>query len=154
MIPDTFVGIILLQTQKDPFPMYMAMRPPWVPPALRDLDIGGSLMWSVGDGLMMLLCVGIVISLISGRTSDRILGPWLESVRTNTLDEHIERTGGGRIDGDARCDDRRRRQPWLPTTTCCNGSVGHTPINDPRARGLRSPQARGAHGPPVIELPT
>ena len=43
MIPDTFVGIILLQTQKDPFPMYMAMRPPWAPPALRDLDIGGSL---------------------------------------------------------------------------------------------------------------
>ncbi len=99
MIPDTFVGIILLQTQKDPFPMYMGMRPSWAPPALRDLDIGGSLMWSVGDGLMMLLCVGIVISLISGQTSDRILGPWLESVRTNTFTEHVERTGG-HLDGE------------------------------------------------------
>jgi len=99
MIPDTFVGIILLQTQKDPFPMYMGMRPPWATSALHDLDIGGSLMWSLGDGLMMLLCVGIVVSLISGQTSDRILGPWLESVRTNTFNEHIERTGG-HVDGE------------------------------------------------------
>ena len=79
--------------------MYMGMRPPWATSALHDLDIGGSLMWSLGDGLMMLLCVGIVVSLISGQTSDRILGPWLESVRTNTFNEHIERTGG-HVDGE------------------------------------------------------
>ena len=99
MIPDTFVGIILLQTQKNPFPMYMGMRPPWAPPALHDLDIGGALMWSVGDGLMMLLCVGIVVSLVSGQTRDRVLGPWLESVRTTTFTEHVERAGG-HVDGE------------------------------------------------------
>ena len=94
MIPDTFVGIILLQTQKDPFPTYMAMRPTWATPALHDLDIGGSLMWSVGDGLMMCLCIGLVVSLMAGQTRDRVLGPWLESVRSNTFTEHVERTGG------------------------------------------------------------
>lgn len=94
MVPDTFVGIILLQTPKDPFPMYMAMRPSWATPALHDLDIGGSLMWSVGDGLMMCLAVGLMFSLIGGRTRDRVLGSWLEAIRTSTMVEHVERTGG------------------------------------------------------------
>ncbi|MGA8246548.1 MAG: cytochrome c oxidase assembly protein [Nocardioides sp.] len=94
MVPDTFVGIILLQTSRDPFPAYMGMRPDWATPPLHDLDIGGSLMWAAGDGLMMCLCVGIVVSLVSGRTRDRILGSWLESVRTTALVDHIERTGG------------------------------------------------------------
>ena len=98
MVPDTFVGIILLQTPKDPFPRYMAMRPPWATSALHDLDIGGSLMWAAGDGLMMVLSLGLVVSLVSGKTRDRILGPWLESVRTATLVGHVERMGG-RIDG-------------------------------------------------------
>jgi putative membrane protein len=94
MVPDTFVGIILLQTPKDPFPMYMAMRPSWATAALHDVDIGGSLMWSLGDGLMMCLCVGVVVSLVAGQTRDRVLGPWLESIRTSTLVEHVERSGG------------------------------------------------------------
>ena len=97
-------------------------------------------MWSAGDGLMMLLSVGIVISLISGQTSDRILGPWLESVRADNL------VGPG---GTHRWPRSRERVAWIlmtmtmlwpPTTTCCNGSVGHTPINDLGAGGLRAPQ--------------
>jgi len=99
MIPDTFVGIILLHTHKGPFPMYMSMRPPWATSALHDLDIGGSLMWSVGDGLMMCLCVGVVVSLVSGRTRDQVLGDWLESIRTSTFVEHVERSGA-HVEGD------------------------------------------------------
>ncbi len=94
MIPDTLVGIVLLQTPRVPFPLYMRMRPPWATGGLHDLDIGASLMWAAGDGLMMLLAMGIVISLISGRTRDRLLGPWLESARTSTFNEHLTRTGG------------------------------------------------------------
>ncbi len=94
MIPDTFVGIILLQTEKDPFPAYMAMRPSWATSSVHDLQIGGALMWSAGDGLMMCLCVGLVISLIAGGTRDQVLGDWLESVRTNTFEDHVARTGG------------------------------------------------------------
>jgi putative membrane protein len=94
MIPDTFVGIILLQTEKDPFPAYMAMRPSWATSSVHDLQIGGALMWSAGDGLMMCLCIGLVISLIAGGTRDQVLGDWLESVRTNTFEDHVARTGG------------------------------------------------------------
>ena len=94
MVPDTFVGVILLQTQQDPFPSYMAMRPAWAPSPLDDLDIGGSIMWSVGDGLMMCLCLALVVTLIAGRARDRVLGGWLESIRTSTMVEHVERAGG------------------------------------------------------------
>jgi len=93
MIPDTLVGIVLLQTWKAPFPMYMEMRPAWTTSVHRDLDIGGSLMWALGDGLMMLLSVGIVVSLVSGGTRDRLLGPWLESARSNAFAEHVARSG-------------------------------------------------------------
>jgi putative copper resistance protein D len=113
MIPDTLVGIVLLQTPANPFPSYMAMRPTWATPAVHDIEIGGSLMWAGGDFLMMSMALGIVISFISGRTSDRLIGPWLESVRTNTFNEHISRAGvavnterapGGTIDDDAAMD--------------------------------------------------
>jgi putative membrane protein len=94
MIPDTFVGIILLQTEKDPFPAYMAMRPGWATSSVHDLQIGGALMWSAGDGLMMCLAMGVVLSLIAGGTRHEVLGDWLESVRTNTFEDHVARTGG------------------------------------------------------------
>jgi cytochrome c oxidase assembly factor CtaG len=93
LVPDTLVGIVLLQTPTNPFPMYMSMRPDWATPPLHDLDIGGSLMWAVGDGLMMCMAMGLVVSLITGRTRDRLLGPWLESVRSHTFDEHVARSG-------------------------------------------------------------
>jgi putative copper resistance protein D len=93
MVPDTLVGIVLLQTDRDPFPTYMAMRPDWAPGAMHDLDAGGSLMWAGGDGLMMLLAVGVIIALLS-RQRDSFLGTWLESARTGTMVGHVERSGG------------------------------------------------------------
>jgi putative copper resistance protein D len=93
MVPDTLVGIVLLQTNKDPFPMYIGMRPDWAPAPLHDLDIGGSLMWAVGDGLMMCLAVGVMLALLT-RQRDHFLGTWLESARTATLVGHVQQTGG------------------------------------------------------------
>jgi putative copper resistance protein D len=93
MVPDTLVGIVLLQTTQNPFPMYMGMRPHWAPDPLHDLDIGGSLMWAVGDGLMMCLAVGVMLALLT-RQRDQLLGSWLESARTATFVGHVERTGG------------------------------------------------------------
>ena len=92
MVPDTLVGIVLLQTEGNPFPTYMAMRPAWAPSALHDLEVGGSLMWAAGDGLMMLLAVGLVLGLLT-RGRDRFLGDWLEGVRTSTFVAHAERSG-------------------------------------------------------------
>jgi cytochrome c oxidase assembly factor CtaG len=93
MVPDTLVGIVLLQTEHDPFPTYMAMRPAWAPDALEDLDIGGSLMWALGDGLMTGLAVGVLLVLLF-RQRDGFLGTWLESARTSTMVGHVERSGG------------------------------------------------------------
>jgi putative copper resistance protein D len=93
MVPDTLVGIVLLQTERDPFPTYMAMRPAWAPNAMHDLDVGGSLMWAGGDGLMMALSVGVVVALLT-RQQDSFLGTWLESARTSTMVGHVERSGG------------------------------------------------------------
>ena len=55
MIPDTVVGIVLMQAGHDPFSVMMGMHPTWALPALADLQVGGALMWAAGDGLMMLL---------------------------------------------------------------------------------------------------
>lgn len=127
MIPDTLVGIVLLQTPRIPFPRYMEMRPGWATSGLHDLEIGGSLMWAGGDGLMMTLAVGVVVTLISGRTRSRLLGPWLEGARTNTFAEHVGRTGAALPPGQATIDDddaaldayndmlRRMRESTRPT---------------------------------------
>jgi putative copper resistance protein D len=104
MVPDTLVGIVLLQTDQNPFPMYMAMRPAWAPDPLRDLDIGGSLMWAAGDGLMMCLALGVMLALLTSRR-ESFLGPWLESARTATLVGHVERTGGTVEVSDGTIDD-------------------------------------------------
>ena len=104
MVPDTLVGIVLLQTERDPFPSYMAMRPSWAPDPLHDLDVGGSLMWAAGDGLMMCLAVGVVIALLTGQR-ERFLGTWLESARTATLVGHVQRSGGEVELGDGPIDD-------------------------------------------------
>jgi putative copper resistance protein D len=93
MIPDTLVGIVLLQTTTSPFPVYMGNRPTWATSAVHDLDIGGSLMWAAGDFLMMSLAIGIIVSVTAGSAGERLLGPWLESARTNTFVERVSRAG-------------------------------------------------------------
>ena len=107
MIPDTLVGIVLLQADTAPFPDYLAMRPPWTLLGLDDTRVAGSLMWAGGDGLMMVLAFGIVIALLGGHGQDRFLGSWLESARAQTFYEHVgstgaddDRPGGASIDED------------------------------------------------------
>ena len=107
MIPDTLVGVVLLQAMTVPFPDYMMMRPSWALPPLDDIDTAGSLMWAGGDGLMMLLAVGVIVALLAGHGRDRFLGSWLESVRTQTFYEHVgsgdsvaDRPEGATIDDD------------------------------------------------------
>lgn len=97
MIPDTVVGIVLLQTDQNLFPHMLADRPAWAPEAVHDINIGGGLMWALGDGLMMVFAVGLVVALISrpGRTD--LLGGWLEGVRRETMQAHV-----GEADDDPR----------------------------------------------------
>ena len=95
MVPDTVVGIVLLQASSNPFPMYGAMRPSWAVDPLHDVNIGGALMWAGGDGLMMLLGIGVVLVVISSESRQGdVLGPWLQSARSQHLSTSFTSTLG------------------------------------------------------------
>jgi cytochrome c oxidase assembly factor CtaG len=50
---DTFTGLSLAGALKEMFPAYFATHRAWGPSYVDDLHIGGSLMWVVGDTLML-----------------------------------------------------------------------------------------------------
>ncbi len=94
MIPDTVVGLVLLQTNNDPFPLMFAQHPGWAPAPLHDLQLGGGLMWVVGDGMMMCYGVGLIVALAAGQGArSHMIGPWLESVRRQALVDHVAASG-------------------------------------------------------------
>jgi cytochrome c oxidase assembly factor CtaG len=94
MIPDTIVGIVLLQTSSIPFPVMMGMHPSWAPDHLTDVHTAGGLMWAGGDGGMMFIAMGLMISVITSSTRrTRMTGSWLEGVRRATLVEHVREAG-------------------------------------------------------------
>lgn len=94
MVPDTLVGVVLLQSTTNPYPMMMSMHPAWAPNAVHDVHIAGGLMWAVGDGLMMIVSVGLMISVITSPSRQTYMtGAWLDSIRAGAI------THGGR-DGD------------------------------------------------------
>jgi cytochrome c oxidase assembly factor CtaG len=95
MVPDTVVGIVLLQASTNPFPMYGAMRPSWAGDPLHDVNVGGALMWAGGDGLMMLLGIGVVLVVIASESRQGdVLGPWLQSARSQHLSSSLSTTLG------------------------------------------------------------
>jgi len=89
MVPDTVVGIVLLQSDHDLFPRMMAAHPSWAPAAIDDINIAGGLMWAGGDGLMMALAMGLMLSVITSPTRrTRMTGAWLDAARRATLTAH------------------------------------------------------------------
>jgi cytochrome c oxidase assembly factor CtaG len=50
---DTFTGLSLAGATKELFPAYFATHRTWGPSYVNDLHIGGSIMWVVGDTLML-----------------------------------------------------------------------------------------------------
>jgi putative copper resistance protein D len=50
---DTFTGLSLAGAMKELFPAYLATHRTWGPSYVNDLHIGGSIMWVVGDTLML-----------------------------------------------------------------------------------------------------
>lgn len=91
MTPDTVVGIVLMQTVSDIFPVMMGAHPHWALAPVDDLHLAGGLMWAGGDGLMMLLTIGAVIALISSADEKAVIGGWLQGVRRSTLTDAISR---------------------------------------------------------------
>lgn len=86
MVPDTLVGVVLLQSTTNPYPMMMSMHPAWAPNPVRDVHIAGGLMWAVGDGLMMVISVGLMMSVITSPSRRTYMtGAWLDSVRAGAI---------------------------------------------------------------------
>ncbi len=102
MTPDTVVGIVLMQTDRNLFPTMLGDRPSWAPSAVHDINIGGALMWVGGDGLMMCFAVGVVVAIIARPGRGDLIGSWLEGVRRETI-------SGDAGDGDAAGDPPRGR---------------------------------------------
>jgi len=80
MVPDTLVGIVLMQSSAPMFPG-MTTSAAWAPSPLRDEQIAGGIMWAGGDGLMMLFAVAILLAWIASPERDATAGAWLERVR-------------------------------------------------------------------------
>ncbi|TQL69820.1 putative copper resistance protein D [Nocardioides albertanoniae] len=92
MVPDTIVGIVMLQTNHDLYPIYSAARPEWAPEAVKDIQTAGGLMWAGGDGGMMLIAIGLVIAVVSSaERRTKMTGRFLDGVRSNQLSEASSR---------------------------------------------------------------
>jgi putative membrane protein len=107
MLPDTVVGIVLMQSNHDMFPVMEAANPAWAPDALDDMQIGGAIMWAGGDGLMMCFAVGLVVAVIANPARGGDLGTWLDRVRRETLSDGFGTADAGavRIEDQADVDD-------------------------------------------------
>ncbi|MCW2870053.1 cytochrome c oxidase assembly protein [Actinacidiphila oryziradicis] len=85
MAVDTFVGVILMMTVREPFPGYVAMHQSWQPSPIQDLHGGGAIMWAGGDSLMLILMFAVALEWMTDHARRDSLGGWLESVRANAL---------------------------------------------------------------------
>jgi putative copper resistance protein D len=94
MTPDTVVGIVMLQTGHDLYPVMSGMQPPWAPDPIAQIQVAGALMWAGGDGLMMLIGIGLTVALIARPSSTNIVGARLEAVRRGQLVDQMSRGGG------------------------------------------------------------
>jgi cytochrome c oxidase assembly factor CtaG len=54
---DTFTGLALMMSTRNPFPVYEHMKRTWGPTVLSDVRLGGAVMWIGGDALMLLAMI-------------------------------------------------------------------------------------------------
>lgn len=81
---DTLTGVSLMMTDTSLAPAYAAGHPGWGPGALADQQTAGALMWFAGDGVMMLLMIGVAVAW-GLRRQDPGMGDWLEGIRRRQL---------------------------------------------------------------------
>ena len=81
---DTFTGLALIMSVKNPFPSYATMAPMGSTPSsiLDNVKLGGSIMWIGGDALMLLACIPLVVMWVK----------W-ETIRTREIDAELDKLG-------------------------------------------------------------
>jgi cytochrome c oxidase assembly factor CtaG len=82
---DTFVGVVLLETNHEPFSAYAHTGRTWGPSLLSDLHLGGAIMWVGGDGIMFALVVCVFMVFLRDRRGHATMGDWLENARRQSL---------------------------------------------------------------------
>lgn len=94
MTADTVVGVVLIQTEHEPFPGYAAMHRTWGLGLVSDIQWGGGIMWVAGDGLMFVFIVLVMIGWLRHAETQGNAGSWLEAARRGALAETGEGGGG------------------------------------------------------------
>jgi cytochrome c oxidase assembly factor CtaG len=81
---DTFTGLVLSMSSRNPFSSYAAMAPTGATKAwiLSNVKLGGAIMWIGGDALMLLALIPIAIMWVK----------W-ETIRTRELDKILAAQG-------------------------------------------------------------
>jgi cytochrome c oxidase assembly factor CtaG len=82
---DTFVGVVLLETDHEPFSAYAHTGRTWGPSLLSDLHLGGPIMWVGGDGIMFVLVVCVFMVFLRDRRAHATMGEWLENARRQSF---------------------------------------------------------------------
>lgn len=91
MAVDTFVGLVLLQTNQ---PINYIAHPGWGPSPLSDTQTGGAIMWFFGDAIMVVLIVLIFCAWTRRpEYARRQSHGWLERARLATFEQHVEHLG-------------------------------------------------------------
>ena len=81
---DTFTGLALAMSSKNPFPAFNHSAPRGSTPGsiLASIHLGGAIMWIGGDALMLLACIPITVAWVR----------W-ETIRTRELDAELDSLG-------------------------------------------------------------
>jgi putative copper resistance protein D len=90
---DTFVGVVLLQSNHELFPAYEHTGRTWGPTLVGDLHQGGAVMWVGGDTLMFILILCVFIAFLRDKRAHGTMGDWLEGARTHALSDAAEQAG-------------------------------------------------------------
>lgn len=87
---DTFVGVVLMMTSSDPMSVTGMMPRDWGPAPLDDLHAGGAVMWTFGDGLMLVATIVVMARWFADRTRRNSMGSWLDTVRRGAVAAEVD----------------------------------------------------------------
>ena len=90
---DTFVGVVLLESNHELFSAYAASPRTWGPSLVGDLHGGGAVMWIGGDAIMFALMLCVFISFLRDGRAHTTMGDWLEGARSRALADAASHAG-------------------------------------------------------------
>ncbi len=90
---DTFVGVVIMQAQRELFPAYRDHPRSWGPSLLGDLHAGGAIMWVGGDAIMFVLVLCVFVVFLRDKRAHGSMGTWLEGARSQAFYAQVGKDG-------------------------------------------------------------